>query len=108
MWDGWVDTENPRLHIVGHWNYEPGVVKPVYVVSNTDSVALFLNGKTMGQAQRDYHFLFTFDKIAFTPVHSRHHRIEFSALYTERECPEGGIQDMESEPEERNVPQPGY
>lgn len=56
MWDGWVDTENPRLHIVGHWNYEPGVVKPVYVVSNTDSVALFLNGKPMGQAQRDYHF----------------------------------------------------
>lgn len=67
MWDGWVDTENPGLHIVGHWNYEPGVVKPVYVVSNTDSVALFLNGKPMGQAQRDYHFLFTFDKIAFTP-----------------------------------------
>lgn len=67
MWDGWVDTENPRLHIVGHWNYEPGVVKPVYVVSNTDSVALFLNGKIMGQVQRDYHFLFTFDKIAFTP-----------------------------------------
>ena len=67
MWDGWVDTENPRLHIVGHWNYEQGVVKPVYVVSNTDSVALFLNGKPMGQAQRDYHFLFTFDKIAFTP-----------------------------------------
>lgn len=67
MWNGWVDTENPRLHIVGHWNYEPGVVKPVYVVSNTDSVALFLNGKPMGQAQRDYHFLFTFDKIAFTP-----------------------------------------
>ena len=67
MWDGWVDTENPRLHIVGHWNYEPGVVKPVYGVSNTDSVALFLNGKPMGQAQRDCHFLFTFDKIAFTP-----------------------------------------
>lgn len=67
MWDGWVDTENPRLHIVGHWNYEPGVVKPVYVVSNTDSVALFLNGKPMGQAQRDCYFLFTFDKIAFTP-----------------------------------------
>lgn len=67
MWDGWVDTENPRLHIVGHWNYEPGVVKPVYVVSNTDSVALFLNGKPMGQAQCDYHFLFTFDKISFTP-----------------------------------------
>ena len=67
MWDGWVDVENYHTHIVGHWNYEPGVVKPVYVVSNTDSVALFFNGKPMGQAQRDYHFLFTFDKIAFTP-----------------------------------------
>ena len=22
MWDGWVDTEQPRIHIVGHWNYE--------------------------------------------------------------------------------------
>ena len=21
MWDGWVDIENPRIHIVGHWNY---------------------------------------------------------------------------------------
>ena len=39
-------------------------------------------------------------------MHSRHHRIEFSALCTERECQESGIQDMESEPEERNVPQP--
>lgn len=67
MWDGWVDTENPRLHIVGHWNYEKGVVKPVYVVSNTDSVALFLNGKPMGKARCEYHFLFTFDQVAFVP-----------------------------------------
>ena len=24
MWDGWVDVEHPRIHIIGHWNYEPG------------------------------------------------------------------------------------
>ena len=23
MWDGWVDVEKPRAHIIGHWNYEP-------------------------------------------------------------------------------------
>src|SRR6185436_10369201 len=21
MWDGWVDVERPRTHIIGHWNY---------------------------------------------------------------------------------------
>ncbi|MBX5479766.1 MAG: beta-galactosidase, partial [Pyrinomonas methylaliphatogenes] len=31
MWDGWVDVERPRIHIIGHWNYRPGVVKDVYV-----------------------------------------------------------------------------
>ncbi|NDV84025.1 sugar-binding domain-containing protein [Bacteroides sp. 51] len=67
MWDGWVDTENPRLHIVGHWNYDNNVVKPVYVVANTDSVALFLNGKAIEHSRQDYHFLFTFDKVAFAP-----------------------------------------
>ena len=65
MWDGWVDTEQPRLHIVGHWNYDVDVVKPVYVVSNTDSVALLVNGKPVGGIHRDYHFLFTADSVAF-------------------------------------------
>lgn len=41
MWDGWVDIEVPHIYIVGHWNYEKDVVKPVYIVANTDSVALF-------------------------------------------------------------------
>lgn len=36
MWDGWVDIENPRIHIVGHWNYKEDVVKPVYVVSSAE------------------------------------------------------------------------
>lgn len=65
MWDGWVDTERPRIHIVGHWNYDAGTVKPVYVVSNTDSVALLVNGKAVEGVHRDYHFLFTADSVAF-------------------------------------------
>jgi beta-galactosidase len=32
MWDGWVDVEHQRSHIVGHWNYAPGTVKDVFVV----------------------------------------------------------------------------
>ena len=25
MWDGWVDVEHPRTHIIGHWNYGESV-----------------------------------------------------------------------------------
>ena len=67
MWDGWVDIENPRIHIVGHWNYKEDVVKPVYVVSSAEKVELFLNGKSLGNGQRDYHFLYTFKDVAFVP-----------------------------------------
>lgn len=67
MWDGWVDIENPRIHIVGHWNYNDTVVKPVYVVANTEKVELFLNGESLGYGLREYNFLYTFDKVAFKP-----------------------------------------
>lgn len=67
MWDGWVDTETPRIHIIGHWNYKEGTVKPVYIVSSADKVELFLNGKSLGNGERSSHFLFTFKDIAFTP-----------------------------------------
>ena len=67
MWDGWVDIERPHIYIVGHWNYEAGTVKPVYVVSNTESVKLFLNGKELPALERQYHFLFTYKDVAFAP-----------------------------------------
>ena len=67
MWDGWVDIETPRIHIVGHWNYNDTVVKPVYVVANTEKVELFLNGESLGYGLREYNFLYTFDKVAFKP-----------------------------------------
>lgn len=65
MWDGWVTPEVSRTHIVGHWNYDAGVVKPVYVISDAPRVELFLNGSKVGQEKIDYHFLHTFDSITF-------------------------------------------
>ena len=67
MWSGWVDDEEPRTHIIGHWNYDSGTVKPVYVVSNGDEVELYVNGKSQGKGKRSYNYLFTFENIAFEP-----------------------------------------
>jgi len=67
MWDGWVEPEHARTHIIGHWNYAAGVVKNVDVISSGEKVELFLNGKSLGFGQRSYHFLFTFPKVAWQP-----------------------------------------
>ena len=65
MWNGWVDPETPDIHIVGHWNYEAGLVKPVHVVSNTEQVELFLNGRSLGFGEQKYRFLYTFPRVAY-------------------------------------------
>ena len=65
MWDGWVDTEKDHTYIVGHWNYEKDVVKPVYVVSTGDEVELLLNGKSLGKGKQSDTFLFTFENVQF-------------------------------------------
>jgi len=67
MWDGWVDVEQPRAHIVGHWNYPAGTVKPVTVVSSAERVKLFVNGQEAGVAAQRARFLFTFDKVVWAP-----------------------------------------
>lgn len=67
MWNGWVDTDKYQTYIIGHWNYPEHTVKPVYVVSNVEQVELFLNGTSLGKGKRDYHFLFTFDNVAYQP-----------------------------------------
>lgn len=68
MWDGWVTPEVSRTHIIGHWNYEPGTVKPVYVVSDAPVVKLYLNGRLLSDAPtNEYHFLHTFPDVAFEP-----------------------------------------
>lgn len=63
MWDGWVDPENYRTHIIGHWNYSQDTKKDINVVSSGEQVELFVNGKSKGMGERSYHFLFTFQDI---------------------------------------------
>ena len=65
MWDGWVDTETSRTHIIGHWNYATGVKKPVYVVSTGHEVELLVNGRSQGFGRQEYRFLHTFDSISW-------------------------------------------
>ena len=67
MWDGWVEPEKERTHIIGHWNYPEGMVKPVYVVSSADDVELFLNGRSLGHGRRSHQYLFTFDSVRYEP-----------------------------------------
>lgn len=65
MWNGWVTPEKDGSHIIGHWNYDKGTVKPVYVVSTGDDVELFVNGKSVGHGKRNDQYLYTFDQVAF-------------------------------------------
>lgn len=67
MWDGWVDVEHFRAHIMGHWNYKAGVVKNIYVVASGEKTELFINGKSKGFGERSSDFLFTFKNIAWEP-----------------------------------------
>ncbi|MEY8685175.1 sugar-binding domain-containing protein [Bacteroides sp. AN502(2024)] len=67
MWNGWVDTEEDRTYIIGHWNYPENTVKPIHVVSTGEEVELFLNGQSLGKGKRRYNFLFTFDNVTFKP-----------------------------------------
>ncbi len=67
MWDGWVDVEHPRIHILGHWNYPPGTRKDVHVISSADRVELELNGKPLGRGIQTNRFEFTFPDVAWGP-----------------------------------------
>lgn len=76
MWNGWVDIEEHGSYICGHWEqpFNPPVGgnepvmradKDIMVVSTGEKVELFVNGKSRGFGTREYHFLFTFPKVAF-------------------------------------------
>ncbi|MBN1781944.1 DUF4982 domain-containing protein, partial [bacterium] len=63
MWDGWMETEKYRSHILGHWNYTDNTKKNVYVISTGDQVELFVNNESHGFGERSSHFLHTFRDI---------------------------------------------
>ena len=67
MWNGWVTPDSSKTHIVGHWNYGEGTVKPVYVISDAPHVRLFLNNKEVGKERQEYHFVHTFDSVRYEP-----------------------------------------
>ena len=50
MWDSWVDVQHSASHIIGHWNYQSGTVKDVYVVSTSPVVELYVNGSLVGRS----------------------------------------------------------
>jgi beta-galactosidase len=68
-----IQSEQPDLHILGHWSYPAGpdtkpVVKTVYVIANTESVELFVNGKSAGvNSKPDSGWIFAFPAIEFAP-----------------------------------------
>ncbi|RZL35384.1 MAG: glycoside hydrolase family 2 protein [Rubrivivax sp.] len=66
-WDGWVDIEKPRAHLLGHWNYAMGTVKTVTVISSAARVLLTLNGKPLGAAEASEPFVFNFAGVKFEP-----------------------------------------
>ncbi len=52
----------PDIHVIGHWTYPANTVKTVYVAANhCDSVELFLNGKSLGIANKPCDFVDTFN-----------------------------------------------
>jgi len=67
MWDGWVNPEKQSIHIIGHWNYEPGVKKDIYIVSTSDKVELKVNGKSLGFGSKSDGFIFTFKNVEWKP-----------------------------------------
>jgi beta-galactosidase len=69
-----IQSDQPDLHILGHWTYpatQPDgskTVKTIYVISNTQSVELFVNGKSAGvNSKPDSGWIFAFPDIAFAP-----------------------------------------
>ncbi|HEY5757584.1 MAG TPA: DUF4982 domain-containing protein, partial [Steroidobacter sp.] len=67
MWDGWVDIERSRTHVIGHWNYPPGTIKDIVIVSSADQVELKLNGRSLGLGTRSDGFLFTVPRVSWEP-----------------------------------------
>ncbi len=59
-----MQSETPDLHILGHWSYpatQPDgtpTKKTIYVIANTDTVELLLNGKPLGKSTQPVNIRF--------------------------------------------------
>jgi len=56
-----MQSEKPDIHIIGHWNYPDTTIKTIYVAATyCDKVELFLNGKSLGVADKPFDFVDTY------------------------------------------------
>ena len=80
-------SQNPDIHILGHWTYPANTKKTIYVAANAASVELQLNGQSLGKSDHPADiafdknskplldapnaqptgFIFAFPNIPFTP-----------------------------------------
>jgi beta-galactosidase len=67
MWDGWVEPSQKGIRIIGHWNYQPGVKKDIFVVAAAHKVELKVNGQSLGFGEKTDGFLFTFKNVEWKP-----------------------------------------
>jgi beta-galactosidase len=72
-----IQNEQPDIHILGHWSYPAGpdakkTVKTIYVIANTQSVELSVNGKSAGvNSQPVSGYIFEFPAVEFAPGNLR-------------------------------------
>jgi beta-galactosidase len=63
-----MQSESPDIHILGHWTYPAETRKAIYVIANTPSVELLLNGKSLGKSSEPKDgFVFSFPDVLFEP-----------------------------------------
>ena len=68
-----MQNDQPDAHILGHWSYPVGrdahdTVKTIYVVANTESVELYVNGKSLGvNSKPEDGYIFAWPSVVFSP-----------------------------------------
>jgi beta-galactosidase len=56
-----MQSDEPNLHIIGHWSYPEGTTKTMYIAaSHCDQVELFVNGKSLGVQTKPFQFIDTY------------------------------------------------
>jgi beta-galactosidase len=60
-------TNKPVLHILPHWNWNPGDTIDVWAYSNCQEVELFLNGKSLGTKHKEGDALHLLWRVPFIP-----------------------------------------
>jgi beta-galactosidase len=60
-------TAKPVLHLLPHWNWQPGQAVDVWAYFNTEEVELFLNGKSLGTKRKAGDDLHVMWRVPFEP-----------------------------------------